>query len=251
MGPVVPTIDLVLHKKDVVWRIFGSNSMVRIVKKRGVDVLRLPFVDDGLSPTTPDSTWIGGPSIVIGGHQLEDNMLQFDLEYKKLGFSSSILSKGTNCSNFKFSTKKNGKKLRNARTEPVTWLEEIWVRIADDLRPKLVPELGAWTAQQLLKYMCACEKNPDIIIYSTLVHGFCIPGNLDEALVLFPAMQRGGSKPHLLICNILIDGMCKFRKIQDAKGLFSRLPDQGFQLEVYTYNPLIGRMAAHPQRMHL
>ena len=106
MGPVVPTIDLVLHNKDVVWKIFGSNSMVRIVKKGGVDVWCLAFVDGGARTTVRDSTWIGSPSVVIGGHQLEDNMLQFDLESKKLGFSSSILSKGTTCSNFKFSTKK-------------------------------------------------------------------------------------------------------------------------------------------------
>ncbi|KAG6773712.1 hypothetical protein POTOM_021028 [Populus tomentosa] len=106
MGPVVPTIDLVLHNKDVVWKIFGSNSMVRIVKKGGVDVWCLAFVDGGVSTTVRGSNWIGSPSIVIGGHQLEDNMLQFDLESRKLGFSSSILSKGTTCSNFKFSTKK-------------------------------------------------------------------------------------------------------------------------------------------------
>ncbi|KAJ6964285.1 hypothetical protein NC652_002539 [Populus alba x Populus x berolinensis] len=94
MGPAVPIIDLVLDRQDVVWKIFGSNSMVRITKK-SVDLWCLGFVDG----------WIGGPSIVIGGHQLEDNMLQFDLQSKRMGFSSSLLSRGTNCAHFKFSTK--------------------------------------------------------------------------------------------------------------------------------------------------
>jgi hypothetical protein len=102
MGPAVPIIDLVLDRPDVVWKIFGSNSMVRITKKT-VDLWCLGFMDAGVNPMV--SNWIGGPSIVIGGYQLEDNMLKFDLQSKKLGFSSSILSVGTNCAKFKFSTK--------------------------------------------------------------------------------------------------------------------------------------------------
>jgi hypothetical protein len=95
MGPAVPIIELVLDRQDVVWKIFGSNSMVRVTKK-SVDVWCLGFVDGG----------IDGPSIMIGGLQLEDNLLQFDLQSKKLGFSSSILSKGTNCADYKFPTRK-------------------------------------------------------------------------------------------------------------------------------------------------
>ncbi|KAK8491716.1 hypothetical protein V6N13_023951 [Hibiscus sabdariffa] len=90
VGPGVPTIDLVLPNK-VVWRIFGFNSMVRVKE----DVLCLGFVDGGLEPTT---------SIVIGGHQLEDNLLQFDLAATRLGFSSSLLFRQTTCANFNFTT---------------------------------------------------------------------------------------------------------------------------------------------------
>ncbi|KAJ6755365.1 ASPARTYL PROTEASE-RELATED [Salix purpurea] len=32
-GPAVPIIDLVLNRQEVVWKIFRSNSMVRITKK--------------------------------------------------------------------------------------------------------------------------------------------------------------------------------------------------------------------------
>ncbi|CAK7341697.1 unnamed protein product [Dovyalis caffra] len=99
-GPTVPTIELVLHRNDVVWKILGSNSMVRITKNGGVDVWCLGFVRAGVKPTP--SRFVGDPSIVIGGYQMEDNLLQFDLESVKLGFSSSILSRGTNCADFKF-----------------------------------------------------------------------------------------------------------------------------------------------------
>ncbi|KAK6141417.1 hypothetical protein DH2020_024865 [Rehmannia glutinosa] len=100
LGPFVPTIDLVLgnnNNNKVVWRIYGSNSMVRI-QNFGFDGWCLGFLDGGLNPST---------SIVIGGHQLEDNLLQFDLERQRLGFSSSLLFYSTTCANLGFSATKN------------------------------------------------------------------------------------------------------------------------------------------------
>lgn len=66
--------------------------MVRIYRD-GVDVWCLGFLDGGAHPKS---------SIVIGGHQMEDNLLQFDLESKILGFTSSVLVHGTMCANFNF-----------------------------------------------------------------------------------------------------------------------------------------------------
>lgn len=86
--PDVPTIDLVIGKGGVTWRIYGSNSMVRVG-----DAWCLGFVDGGVAPRS---------SIVIGGYQIEDNLLQFNLEKERLGFSSSLLQKGTTCANFRF-----------------------------------------------------------------------------------------------------------------------------------------------------
>ncbi|XP_058759731.1 probable aspartic proteinase GIP2 [Vicia villosa] len=90
-GPNVPTIDLVL-KGGVQWRINGANSMVKVNE----NVLCLGFVEVGLEK-------LGGlePSFVIGGHQLEDNLLEFDLVSSKLGFSSSLLLNKASCSSFR------------------------------------------------------------------------------------------------------------------------------------------------------
>lgn len=92
VGPAVPTIDLVMESEDVFWRIFGANSMVRIGRK-DADVWCLGVVDGGVNTRS---------SIVIGGQQLEENFLQFDVQSKRLGFSSSILAHGTSCANFNF-----------------------------------------------------------------------------------------------------------------------------------------------------
>lgn len=91
VGPLVPAIDLVLQSKDVYWSISGANSMVQVRS----DVLCLGFVDGGVEPRT---------SIVIGGYQLEDNLLQFDLAYNRLGFTSSLYFLRTRCSNFNFTS---------------------------------------------------------------------------------------------------------------------------------------------------
>ncbi|KHN18889.1 Basic 7S globulin [Glycine soja] len=58
-------------------------------------VLCLGFVNGGENPRT---------SIVIGGYQLEDNLLQFDLATSRLGFSSLLYGSRTTCANFNFTS---------------------------------------------------------------------------------------------------------------------------------------------------
>ncbi|KAI3460868.1 hypothetical protein Pfo_017531 [Paulownia fortunei] len=91
VGPAVPYIDLVLQGQNAVWTITGSNSMVQV----NDNVLCLGFLDGGLNPRT---------SIVIGGYQLENNLLQFDLAASRLGFSSTLLGRQTTCANFNFTS---------------------------------------------------------------------------------------------------------------------------------------------------
>ncbi|GAB4851136.1 hypothetical protein Ancab_030430 [Ancistrocladus abbreviatus] len=81
----VPVVDLVLQSEMVKWRIYGHNLMVEV----GDDVMCLGFLDGGLDL---------GTQIVIGGYQLEDNLVEFDLDSSMLGFSSSLLRRETSCS---------------------------------------------------------------------------------------------------------------------------------------------------------
>ncbi|XP_059315844.1 probable aspartic proteinase GIP2 [Lycium ferocissimum] len=92
VGPDVPIIDFVLHKPSAYWRIYGANSVVQVNK----DVMCLAFVGR-------DQTW--GPSIVIGGHQLEENLLLFDLPRNKIGFSSSLKLQKTSCAKYDYASK--------------------------------------------------------------------------------------------------------------------------------------------------
>ncbi|OIS98894.1 PREDICTED: basic 7S globulin-like [Nicotiana attenuata] len=92
VGPDVPVIDFVLHKKSAYWRIYGANSVVQVTK----DVMCLAFVGE-------DQTW--EPSIVIGGHQMEENLLVFDLARKRIGFSSSLKLQKTSCAKYDYTSK--------------------------------------------------------------------------------------------------------------------------------------------------
>ncbi|MCL7031807.1 hypothetical protein MKW94_002335, partial [Papaver nudicaule] len=91
VGALVPTIGLVLHRENVVWNIHGRNSMVRISDK----VSCLGFVDGGSDYDTR--------MLVIGGYQLENKLIEFNLAKKRLGFTSTAISRfPIDCSNFRF-----------------------------------------------------------------------------------------------------------------------------------------------------
>ncbi|XP_062108443.1 probable aspartic proteinase GIP2 [Humulus lupulus] len=89
LGPLVPDIELGLQSEMVRWNFHGRNLMV----KMSDEVMCLGFVDGGLN---------SGVSIVLGGYQLEDMVLHFDVGTSMLGFSPSLLKWERSCSILKF-----------------------------------------------------------------------------------------------------------------------------------------------------
>ncbi|KAG5240950.1 hypothetical protein OIU77_011308 [Salix suchowensis] len=87
LGPMVPSIDLVLQSEMVRWRVHGRNAMVPVID----EVMCLGFLDGGFNSRS---------SIVIGGFQLEDNLLEFNLGSSMVGFSS-LLTRQTSCSDYR------------------------------------------------------------------------------------------------------------------------------------------------------
>nr|XP_009790669.1 PREDICTED: basic 7S globulin-like [Nicotiana sylvestris] len=78
LGFNAPEINVALHKKNVNWRITGANSLVKVNE----DVICLAFVER----RTRD--W--GQGIVIGAYQMQDNLVEFDLLRRRIGFSNSL-----------------------------------------------------------------------------------------------------------------------------------------------------------------
>ncbi|XP_060211160.1 probable aspartic proteinase GIP2 [Lycium barbarum] len=89
LGYNAPQIDLVLHKPNVYWTIIGANSLVKVNE----DVVCLAFVQR-------NQTF--GQGIVIGGYQMQDNLIEFDLPRKRVGFSNSLFFRQTMCSNHNY-----------------------------------------------------------------------------------------------------------------------------------------------------
>lgn len=85
-----PPITLVLQNETTSWTFFGSNAFVTINNA----VVCLGILDGGVGQVT---------SIVIGGHQLQNAVLEFDLARSRLGFTPSLLGSRTSC-NFNFTS---------------------------------------------------------------------------------------------------------------------------------------------------
>lgn len=93
VGPPLATVDLMLRSGGN-WTFFGSNMIVQVNE----ETLCFAIVEMGPTPAMDES-----PAVIIGGFQLEDNLLVFDLEKGRLGSTGLLYWIRTTCSNFNFS----------------------------------------------------------------------------------------------------------------------------------------------------
>lgn len=86
-GPNVPVIEIGLPGRigEVKWGFYGANTVVKVKET----VMCLAFIDGGKTPKD---------LMVIGTHQLQDHMLEFDFSGTVLAFSESLLLHNTSCS---------------------------------------------------------------------------------------------------------------------------------------------------------
>jgi len=61
----------------------------------------------------------------------------------------------------------------------------------------------------------------DIITFSTLINGFCEAGKLDVQK-LFYVLAEKKMCIQIRTCNIMIDGLCKGRKLDEAEALMTK-----------------------------
>ncbi|XP_040376040.1 chitinase CLP [Oryza brachyantha] len=92
LGYAVPQIDLVLEGGKN-WTVFGGNSMAQV--SDGTACLALLEMKGEKGSPPP-------PAVVIGGFQMENNLMVFDEEKARLGFSGLLWGRQTTCSNFNF-----------------------------------------------------------------------------------------------------------------------------------------------------
>ncbi|KAG2566508.1 chitinase CLP-like [Panicum virgatum] len=92
VGPGVANIDLMLDGGRT-WTLPGASSLVQVDER----TLCFAFQNMGFGATVTNS-----PAVIIGTHQMEDNLVLFDLEKGTVGISGLLLGLRTTCSNFNF-----------------------------------------------------------------------------------------------------------------------------------------------------
>ncbi|KAK1402219.1 pentatricopeptide repeat-containing protein, mitochondrial-like [Heracleum sosnowskyi] len=91
-------------------------------------------------------------------------------------------------------------------------------------------------AEDVIEFMIRKGQYPNVV---TLMDGYCLRGEVDEALAVLETMKRRGIVPNIHTYNILINGYCKKLKVDRAVDLFQQLPREGLSPTIYTYNTIL------------
>ncbi|PHT28168.1 Pentatricopeptide repeat-containing protein, mitochondrial [Capsicum baccatum] len=79
----------------------------------------------------------------------------------------------------------------------------------------------------------------DVVLYTSLVHGWCRAGNIAEAERIFREMKEAGVEPNVYTYSIVIDALCRSGQITRAYDVFSEMIDVGCQPNAITFNNLM------------
>lgn len=93
-------------------------------------------------------------------------------------------------------------------------------------------------ANRLAKLMIQRGVSPNAFIYNTLMDGFCLTG-FDGARDLFVSMESMGCKHdvfsyNILINDILINGYCKNKEVEEALSLHQEMLCKGIKPDIVT-----------------
>ncbi|WMV27777.1 hypothetical protein MTR67_021162 [Solanum verrucosum] len=79
----------------------------------------------------------------------------------------------------------------------------------------------------------------DVVLYTSLVHGWCRAGNISEAERIFRDMKDAGVQPNVYTYSIVIDALCRSGQTTRAYDVFSEMIDVGCQPNAITFNNLM------------
>ncbi|CAN4094031.1 unnamed protein product [Withania somnifera] len=79
----------------------------------------------------------------------------------------------------------------------------------------------------------------DVVVYTSLVHGWCRAGNISEAERVFQDMKEARVQPNVYTYSIVIDALCRSGQITRAYDVFSEMIDVGCEPNAITFNNLM------------
>ncbi|ONK59619.1 uncharacterized protein A4U43_C08F8330 [Asparagus officinalis] len=90
---------------------------------------------------------------------------------------------------------------------------------------------------------------PDVVSYTTVVHGLGIDGQIERARKVFDEMIGEGVLPNVATYNALIQVICKKGCVEDAVVVFNEMVRKRYTPNVITYN-LVIRGLSHAGKMN-
>lgn len=85
---------------------------------------------------------------------------------------------------------------------------------------------------------------PDVVSYTTVVHGLGVAGHVDKARKVFEEMIKNGCNPSIPTYNAMIQVLCKKDSVKNAIKMFEQMTATGCVPNTITYN-LITRGFCH------
>ncbi|KAL3845355.1 hypothetical protein ACJIZ3_002758 [Penstemon smallii] len=79
----------------------------------------------------------------------------------------------------------------------------------------------------------------DVVVYTSLVHGWCRASNINEAERVFQEMKTAGITPSVYTYSIVIDALCRCGQITRAHDVFAEMLDVGCEPNAVTFNNLM------------
>jgi pentatricopeptide repeat protein len=73
---------------------------------------------------------------------------------------------------------------------------------------------------------------PDVILYNTLIDGYCKAGRIDDAIRLFLQMLSNAVTPGIITYSTILPGYFSLGDVQ-AKELYLNMIKSGAQLDIY------------------
>ncbi|KAK9129371.1 hypothetical protein Sjap_009858 [Stephania japonica] len=79
----------------------------------------------------------------------------------------------------------------------------------------------------------------DVVVYTSLVHGWCRAGEISTAERVFREMKERGIQPNVYTYSIVIDALCRCGQISRAHDVFAEMIDVGCSPNSITFNNLM------------
>ncbi|KAH6821407.1 Pentatricopeptide repeat superfamily protein [Perilla frutescens var. hirtella] len=79
----------------------------------------------------------------------------------------------------------------------------------------------------------------DVVVYTSLIHGWFRASNIDEAERVFEEMKEAGIQPTVYTYSIVIDALCRCGQITRAHDVFAEMLDVGCEPNSVTFNNLM------------